>query len=161
MLLCSPSSISAHNLSRNRTRPSPINSMAVDRSSSRVATTAPQRRNGTSALEARISLVIALASQTSSLSQKPVLTELAGETAKYVFSKRIFENRTLEEALMSVPDLETVKFNVLKRSDLYEIRQVEFAGSIPDSQKIVKVGSTDGLQNEKTMVPNEVNYELI
>nr|XP_016507393.1 PREDICTED: heme-binding-like protein At3g10130, chloroplastic [Nicotiana tabacum] len=124
MLLCSPSSISAHNLSRNRTRPSPINSMAVDRSSSRVATTAPQRRNGTSALEARISLVIALASQTSSLSQK-LLTELAGETAKYVFSKRIFENRTLEEALMSVPDLETVKFNVLKRSDLYEIRQVE------------------------------------
>lgn len=98
--------------------------MAVDRSSFRVAATAPQRRNNTSALEARISLVIALASQTTSLSQK-LLTELAGETAKYVFPKRIFESRTLEEALMSVPDLETVKFNVLQRSDQYEIREVE------------------------------------
>ncbi|OIT20134.1 hypothetical protein A4A49_53083 [Nicotiana attenuata] len=38
---------------------------------------------------------------------------------------------------------------------------MQLVGSIPDSQKIVKVGSTDGLQNEKTMVPNEVNYELI
>ncbi|OIS96188.1 PREDICTED: heme-binding-like protein At3g10130, chloroplastic [Nicotiana attenuata] len=121
MLLCSPSSISAHNLNRSRTRPSPINSMAVDRSSSRVATTAPQRRNG---MSARISLVIALASQTSSLSQK-LLTELAGETAKYVFPKRISESQSLEEAFMSVPDLETVKFSVLKRSDQYEIREVE------------------------------------
>lgn len=77
-----------------------------------------------SALEARISLVIALASQTSSLSQK-LLTELASETAKYVFPKRIFESRNLEEALMSVPDLETVKFKVLKLTDQYEIREVE------------------------------------
>uniref|UniRef100_M1CQN6 Soul heme-binding family protein n=1 Tax=Solanum tuberosum TaxID=4113 RepID=M1CQN6_SOLTU len=94
--------------------------MAVNRSSSAPA----QRRNGMSALEARISLVIALASQTSSLSQK-LLTELASETAKYVFPKRIFESRNLEEALMSVPDLETVKFKVLKLTDQYEIREVE------------------------------------
>ncbi|MCD7471163.1 hypothetical protein HAX54_011476 [Datura stramonium] len=120
MLLVSPSSISAPpSTTTSRHRSSPIKSMAVDRS-----TSAPQRRNSMSALEARISLIIALASQTSSLSQK-LLTELAGETAKYVFPKRIFESRTLEEALMSVPDLETVKFKVLKRSDQYEIREVE------------------------------------
>ncbi|KAG5583104.1 hypothetical protein H5410_053731 [Solanum commersonii] len=95
MLLLSPSSIFAPP-STSRIRPSPIKSMAVNRSSSAPA----QRRNGMSALEARISLVIALASQTSSLSQK-LLTELANETAKYVFPKRIFESRNLEEALMS------------------------------------------------------------
>ncbi|KAL3357205.1 hypothetical protein AABB24_017742 [Solanum stoloniferum] len=119
MLLLSPSSIFAPP-STIRIRPSPIKSMAVNRSSSAPA----QRRNGMSALEARISLVIALASQTSSLSQK-LLTELANETAKYVFPKRIFESRNLEEALMSVPDLETVKFKVLKLTDQYEIREVE------------------------------------
>ncbi|XP_049342826.1 heme-binding-like protein At3g10130, chloroplastic isoform X2 [Solanum verrucosum] len=119
MLLLSPSSIFAPP-STSRIRPSPIKSMAVNRSSSAPA----QRRNGMSALEARISLVIALASQTSSLSQK-LLTELANETAKYVFPKRIFESRNLEEALMSVPDLETVKFKVLKLTDQYEIREVE------------------------------------
>lgn len=37
---------------------------------------------------------------------------------------------------------------------------MQFVGSIPDSQKIVKGGSTDRLQNDKTMVPNELNYEL-
>ncbi|XP_015089003.1 heme-binding-like protein At3g10130, chloroplastic isoform X1 [Solanum pennellii] len=119
MLVLSPSSIFAP-LSTSRIRPSPIKSMAVNRSSS----APPQRRNGMSALEARISLVIALASQTSSLSQK-LLTELASETAKYVLPKRIFESRNLEEALMSVPDLETVKFKVLKLTDQYEIREVE------------------------------------
>ncbi|KAK2982808.1 hypothetical protein RJ640_005132 [Escallonia rubra] len=50
--------------------------------------------------------------------------DLATETAKYVFPKRI-EGRNLEEALMSVPDLESVKFKVLSRSDQYEIREVE------------------------------------
>ncbi|XP_060177024.1 heme-binding-like protein At3g10130, chloroplastic isoform X2 [Lycium barbarum] len=115
MLLISPCSISAPP-STSRIRHSPIKSM---RSNS-----ASQRINGMSALQSRISLLIALASQTSSLSQK-LLTELAGETAKYVFPKRIFESRNLEEALMSVPDLETVKFKVLKRNDWYEIRQVE------------------------------------
>ncbi|XP_043698897.1 heme-binding-like protein At3g10130, chloroplastic [Telopea speciosissima] len=50
--------------------------------------------------------------------------DLAFETAKYVFPKS-FDNRNLEEALMSVSDLETVKFRVLKWTDQYEIRQVE------------------------------------
>ncbi|KAM3288276.1 heme-binding-like protein, chloroplastic isoform X1 [Capsicum chacoense] len=122
MFLVSPSSLSI-----NRMRASPIKSMAaVNRNSSSGVVTAapPHRRNNTSPLEARISLVFALASQTTSLSHK-LLTELAGETAKYVFPKRIFESRNLEEALMSVPDLETVKFKVLKRCDQYEIREVE------------------------------------
>ncbi|XP_016543532.1 heme-binding-like protein At3g10130, chloroplastic isoform X2 [Capsicum annuum] len=122
MFLVSPSSLSI-----NRMRASPIKSMAaVNRNSSSGVVTAapPHRRNNTSPLEARISLIFALASQTTSLSHK-LLTELAGETAKYVFPKRIFESRNLEEALMSVPDLETVKFKVLKRCDQYEIREVE------------------------------------
>ncbi|KAF9601173.1 hypothetical protein IFM89_017121 [Coptis chinensis] len=76
-----------------------------------------------SADEARISLVFALASQASSVSQRPLL-ELANESAKYLFPRR-FESSNLEEALMSVPDLETVKFTVLRRTEQYEIREVE------------------------------------
>ncbi|KAH6797588.1 SOUL heme-binding family protein [Perilla frutescens var. hirtella] len=97
-----------------------IKSMATadstKRASVRVRTTSP--------LEARVSLVLALAAQTSSLSQR-LLMDLATETAKYVFPNRRFESRTFEEALMSVPDLETVEFKVLKRNDRYEIREVE------------------------------------
>lgn len=92
-----------------------IKSMINDRSS--------QRRPRLSALEARVSLVFALAAQTSALSQR-LLMELATETAKYVNPKR-FESRNLEEALMAVPDLETVEFKVLSRRDQYEIREVE------------------------------------
>ncbi|CAH8339392.1 unnamed protein product [Eruca vesicaria subsp. sativa] len=76
-----------------------------------------------SATEARVSLVIALASQASSVSQR-LLADLAVETAKYVFPKR-FNSSNLEEALMSVPDLETMNFKVLSRTDRYEIREVE------------------------------------
>ncbi|URE45327.1 SOUL heme-binding protein [Musa troglodytarum] len=81
-------------------------------------------RRSPSAWETRISLVLALASQASSVSQR-YLVELASETAKYAFPRRRFEARNLEEALMSVPDLETVKFRVLKRTNEYEIREVE------------------------------------
>ncbi|ESQ49059.1 hypothetical protein EUTSA_v10021175mg [Eutrema salsugineum] len=76
-----------------------------------------------SATEARVSLVLALASQASSASQR-LLADLAVETAKYVFPKR-FNSSNLEEAFMSVPDLETMNFRVLSRTDKYEIRQVE------------------------------------
>ncbi|KAM0940376.1 putative SOUL heme-binding protein [Dioscorea sansibarensis] len=82
---------------------------------------APRRNQ--SGLETRISLVVALASQASSLSQR-LLSELAAETAKYAFPKR-FEPRNLEEAFMAVPDLETIKFSVLKRTEQYEIRETE------------------------------------
>lgn len=97
-----------------------IKSMAVDRRSS-----TSQRRRSTpmSPNEARISLLFALASQTSSLSQR-VFTDLVTETAKYVLPKQ-FESRNLEEALMTVPDLETVNFITLSRTDQYEIREVE------------------------------------
>ncbi|KAF2296461.1 hypothetical protein GH714_038289 [Hevea brasiliensis] len=54
----------------------------------------------------------------------PILVDLTNETAKYVFPKR-FESRNLEEALMAVPDLETVEYKVLSRRDQYEIREVE------------------------------------
>ncbi|KAI3502544.1 hypothetical protein L1887_30676 [Cichorium endivia] len=63
------------------------------------------------------------ASQTASVPQR-LLADLATETAKYMFPKR-FESRNLEEALMSVPDLETVKFKVLTRNDQYEIRELK------------------------------------
>ncbi|KFK38401.1 hypothetical protein AALP_AA3G108200 [Arabis alpina] len=84
---------------------------------------ATRRNRDFSANEARVSLVLALASQASSVSQR-LLVDLATETAKYVFPKR-FNSSNLEEAFMSVPDLETMKFKVLSRTDKYEIREVE------------------------------------
>lgn len=76
-----------------------------------------------SAFEVRASLVFALASQASSLSQR-LLTDLVTETVKYAFPQKL-EGRNLEEALMLVPDLETVNFKVLSRKDEYEIREVQ------------------------------------
>ncbi|ONK57437.1 uncharacterized protein A4U43_C09F510 [Asparagus officinalis] len=76
-----------------------------------------------SAFETRLSLVLALASQASSLSQR-FLGDLTEETAKYVLPRRP-DARTLEEALMLVPDLETIRYRVLKRTDAYEVREVE------------------------------------
>ncbi|KAF8044118.1 hypothetical protein BT93_A2181 [Corymbia citriodora subsp. variegata] len=100
-----------------------VKSMAAAADRAAAAVSPPSPRRPISAFEARVSLVFALASQASSVSQR-LLVDLATETAKYVFPKR-FESRNLEEALMAVPDLETVKFNVLSRKDQYEIRQVE------------------------------------
>ncbi|XP_057718884.1 heme-binding-like protein At3g10130, chloroplastic isoform X1 [Arachis stenosperma] len=78
-----------------------------------------------SPFETRVSLIFALASQATSLSQRrKFIADVASETAKYVFPKR-FESRTLEEAFMAVPDLETLNFKVLSRTDFYEIREVE------------------------------------
>ncbi|CAN1141929.1 Heme-binding-like protein At3g10130, chloroplastic [Linum perenne] len=95
--------------------------MTTDKATASAATSPPKRT--VSGFEARISLVFALAAQTNNISQR-LLFDLANDTAKYVFPKR-FESRNLEEALMSVPDLETVKFKVLCRRDEYEIREVE------------------------------------
>ncbi|KAL3532095.1 hypothetical protein ACH5RR_005616 [Cinchona calisaya] len=110
-------------------RPSMIVKSMAAESSSIAGTGArarPQRttKSAMSAFEARVSLVFALASQTASLSQR-LLMELANESAKYVFPSRRFESRNLEEALMSVPDLETVNFKVVSRNNQYEIREVE------------------------------------
>ncbi|KAG5398923.1 hypothetical protein IGI04_020737 [Brassica rapa subsp. trilocularis] len=88
-----------------------------------VRTAASRQSRDLSATEARVSLVLALASQASSVSQR-LLADLAVETAKYAFPKR-FNSSNLEEAFMSVPDLETMNFRVLSRTDRYEIREVE------------------------------------
>ncbi|KAK2655275.1 hypothetical protein Ddye_008327 [Dipteronia dyeriana] len=149
MLLCKPSLIT-HSLPKTPNKSSLMISNSIATS---------DEKKPMSAFEARLSLVFALACQTSSLSQRRichhfsssiktlipltaflffirlifisfiahlfvVLTDLATETAKYVFPKR-FESRNLEEALMTVPDIETVKYKVLSRSDQYEIREVE------------------------------------
>ncbi|KAB5519890.1 hypothetical protein DKX38_024209 [Salix brachista] len=98
--------------------PSKIRSMAADRTTA----TSPQRRP-MSAFEARVSLVLALASQASYRSQR-LLFDLANETTRYLFPKR-YESPNLEEALMAVPDLETLKYKVLCRKEGYEIREVE------------------------------------
>ncbi|KAF7804291.1 heme-binding-like protein [Senna tora] len=98
-------------------------SIITNSASSNRISSAPTQRRTMSAFEVRISLVFALASQATSVSQR-LLADVATETAKYMFPKR-FESRSLEEALMAVPDLETVKFKVLSRTDQYEIREVE------------------------------------
>ncbi|XAR69746.1 hypothetical protein NMG60_11001452 [Bertholletia excelsa] len=111
--------LASPNAKSSSTTVSVVRSMVADSS----LISSNQRKGGMSAFEARVSLVLALAAQTSSVSQR-LLMDLASETAKYVFPKR-FESRTLEEALMAVPDLETVNFKVLIRRDQYEIREVE------------------------------------
>ncbi|KAJ0973408.1 hypothetical protein J5N97_021367 [Dioscorea zingiberensis] len=111
-LLANPSILE----SKRRRNPTTVLASAAERGG-----VAPRRNR--SGMETRISLVLALASQTASLSQR-LFGELAAETAKYAFPRR-FEARNLEEALMAVPDLETVKFRVLKRMEQYEIREVE------------------------------------
>ncbi|KAI4348961.1 hypothetical protein L6164_009620 [Bauhinia variegata] len=100
-----------------------FSSIITNSTSSNRISTSPTRPRAMSAFETRVSLVFALVSQTSSLSQR-LLADAATETVKYIFPKR-FESRTLEEALMAVPDLETVNFKVLGRGDVYEIREVE------------------------------------
>lgn len=121
MSIYSPCVITQPAYHRSRKLYSIVKAMSNRTSAVTAAAPAPQRK--ASAFEARLSLVLALASQTSSLSQR-LLMDLATETSKYLFPRR-FEPRNFEEALMSVPDLETVKFQVLSRTDLYEIRQVE------------------------------------
>ncbi|KAL9425344.1 hypothetical protein AB3S75_032319 [Citrus x aurantiifolia] len=121
MLLCKPSLslITPCTLPKTLTlKPTKKPSLTITNS-----ITTNNERKPISAFEARVSLVFALASQTSSLSQR-LLMDLATETAKYVFPKR-FESQNLEEALMAVPDLETVKFKVLSRRGQYEIREAE------------------------------------
>ncbi|KAH9302806.1 hypothetical protein KI387_014389 [Taxus chinensis] len=76
-----------------------------------------------SADESRLSLLFALATQAASQSQR-LIQDLVSETFKYI-SPRRFEARSLEEALMAVPDLETVPFKVLRREKDYEIREVQ------------------------------------
>ncbi|XP_044483053.1 heme-binding-like protein At3g10130, chloroplastic isoform X2 [Mangifera indica] len=118
MLLSKPSLITHNSPPETLTKPLKKSSLTVTN-----AISSGGERKPMSPFEARLSLVLALASQTSSVSQR-LLADLGTETAKYVFPKR-FDSRNLEEALMAVPDLETVKFKVLRRTEQYEIREVE------------------------------------
>ncbi|XP_044483063.1 heme-binding-like protein At3g10130, chloroplastic isoform X3 [Mangifera indica] len=120
MLLSKPSLITHNSPPETLTKPLKKSSLTVTN-----AISSGGERKPMSPFEARLSLVLALASQTSSVSQRRTfLADLGTETAKYVFPKR-FDSRNLEEALMAVPDLETVKFKVLRRTEQYEIREVE------------------------------------
>ncbi|KAG0495130.1 hypothetical protein HPP92_006124 [Vanilla planifolia] len=105
----------------------PHRTLGSQRGSPVIMVEAAQRHDAASrsrsGLEARVSLVQALSFQAISQSQR-VLAGLLSETAKYAFPRR-FEARNLEEALMAVPDLETIRFRVIKRTDRYEIREVE------------------------------------
>lgn len=80
-------------------------------------------RTVASADQLRYCLLFALASQAASQYQR-IAQNLVSETLKYI-NPRTFEARSLEEALMSVPDLETVPFRVLRREKDYEIREVQ------------------------------------
>ncbi|KAF5473862.1 hypothetical protein F2P56_005817 [Juglans regia] len=126
MLLCYPSSVfTIHGTSISTPRNSKRSRSIITNSTATDRATAPPRRRPMSAFEARVSLVLALASQASALSQRRTfVVDTATEAVKYVFPKR-FESRNLEEALMAVPDLETVNFTVLSRTEQYEIREVE------------------------------------
>ncbi|KAF5940607.1 hypothetical protein HYC85_021774 [Camellia sinensis] len=126
MLLSSKPSMITQSLALTNPKINPMSiSTTTTTIKSMINDSSSQRRPRLSALEARVSLVFALAAQTSALSQRrKFLMDLATETAKYVNPKR-FESRNLEEALMAVPDLETVEFKVLSRRDQYEIREVE------------------------------------
>ncbi|KDP37298.1 hypothetical protein JCGZ_06752 [Jatropha curcas] len=118
MIQSLPKTITATSANPNKPSWNVINSNATERTAS-----SPPRRAMSSAFEARVSLVFAIASQSSNVSRR-LLFDLANETAKYLFPRR-FESRNVEEALMAVPDLETVEYKVLSRRDQYEIREVE------------------------------------
>lgn len=71
----------------------------------------------------RLSLLLALSSQATLQAQRN-FQSLSSEAIKYVNPRR-GEARNLEEALMSVPDLETIPYRVLRREENYEVREVE------------------------------------
>ncbi|XP_078434884.1 SOUL heme-binding family protein [Wolffia australiana] len=101
--------------------------MAGQRCVASFAAMAPApRKQRPSPVETRLSLVAAIAAQTLSLSQRvlgEVLTGVAKGGARP--SSKFGTPRNLEELLMSVPELETVDFEVIKRTADYEIRQVQ------------------------------------
>jgi hypothetical protein len=71
----------------------------------------------------RISLLRALSTQAASQSRRSI-ENLAKEVVKYT-NPRKSEARNLEEALMTVPDLETIPYTVIRQEQDFEIREVE------------------------------------
>ncbi|KAI5084433.1 hypothetical protein GOP47_0000602 [Adiantum capillus-veneris] len=72
---------------------------------------------------ARLSLLLALSTQATLQAQRNIQS-LTSEAVKYANPRR-GEARNLEEALMSVPDLETIPYQVLRREKNYEVREVQ------------------------------------
>jgi hypothetical protein len=72
----------------------------------------------------RLSLLQAL-SQTAAAQSQRSLQNLVSEATKYMNPPRSQDARNLEEALMSVPDLETIPYDLVRRAADYEIRDVK------------------------------------
>jgi len=98
--------------------------IAVQGSSSQVQGKRMQAfmRQTSTASSNRISLLQALTQQTVVQSQRS-LQSLFGEIGKYVNMPRT-DARSLEESFMSVPDLETIPYNLIRQAQDYEIREV-------------------------------------
>eukprot|EP00245_Coleochaete_scutata_P001749 TRINITY_DN12205_c0_g1_i1.p1 TRINITY_DN12205_c0_g1~~TRINITY_DN12205_c0_g1_i1.p1 ORF type:complete len:323 (-),score=86.01 TRINITY_DN12205_c0_g1_i1:78-1046(-) len=71
----------------------------------------------------RIALVRAIGLQAARQSEK-ALQSFSVEAVKYINPRRSDAN-SLEEVLMSVPDLETIPYELLRREKEYEVRQVK------------------------------------
>ncbi|MCO5595011.1 hypothetical protein L7F22_049048 [Adiantum nelumboides] len=71
----------------------------------------------------RLSLLLALSTQATLQAQRNI-ESFTSEAIKYANPRR-GEARNLEEALMSVPDLETIPYRVLRREKNYEVREVQ------------------------------------
>ncbi|KAG0560532.1 hypothetical protein M758_10G183100 [Ceratodon purpureus] len=81
-------------------------------------------RRGSAASSNRLSLVQALSQQAAAQSQRS-LQNLVMEVAKYVNPPRSTDANNLEEALMSVPNLESIPYDLVRRAADYEIRDVK------------------------------------
>eukprot|EP00246_Nothoceros_aenigmaticus_P010254 TRINITY_DN26654_c0_g1_i1.p1 TRINITY_DN26654_c0_g1~~TRINITY_DN26654_c0_g1_i1.p1 ORF type:complete len:314 (+),score=57.40 TRINITY_DN26654_c0_g1_i1:59-943(+) len=73
--------------------------------------------------DVRLSLLQALSAGVANRTQQ-ALYGIAKETVKYLNLRRS-DATNLEEALMTVPDLETIPYHVVRREKEYEIREVE------------------------------------
>jgi hypothetical protein len=80
-------------------------------------------RSGTTANRNRLSLLQAL-SQTAAAQSQRSLQSLISDITKYINPQMSKDARNLEEALMSVPDLETIPYDLVRREADYEIRDV-------------------------------------
>ncbi|KAL3690566.1 hypothetical protein R1sor_016875 [Riccia sorocarpa] len=73
--------------------------------------------------DVRLSLLVALTSQAATQAQRAA-ESLTTEGLKYALPRRN-DSENLEEALMTVPDLETIPYRVISKKQGYQIREVE------------------------------------
>lgn len=81
-------------------------------------------RRSSAASSNRLSLLQALSQQAAAQSQRS-LESLVMEVAKYVNPPRSTGATSFEESLMSVPDLESIPYDLVRRAADYEIREVK------------------------------------